>query len=201
MNAKHVQQEEIHTRPAIFSDEKDVERAVLIQIELQEEGRSRYGQPPMPGDYRGLLDQRFIRLLSRSDLGAKVWFGFVQDSLAGICIAQTNMSSWNLSPVLNCHDLYVRRQFRRKGVAVAMLDSLLETAVSMGCSHVSLETNLGNISARKLYKSLGFESTGLNSKGQSTILDQSVESERDSQIVIQMTKRLSIPGKLDHRIS
>ena len=49
--------------------------------------------------------------------------------------------------------------FRRRGVARALLERVTEEARERGCTHVALETELENSAARALYRSAGFRET------------------------------------------
>ena len=53
-------------------------------------------------------------------------------------------------------DLYVRPQARNQGVGRALLAEVIEPAREAGLDHVSLEVNLHNAGARRLYERLGF---------------------------------------------
>ncbi|HZC14562.1 MAG TPA: GNAT family N-acetyltransferase [Thermoleophilaceae bacterium] len=49
--------------------------------------------------------------------------------------------------------------FRRRGVARALLERITDEARERGCTHVALETELENSTARALYRSAGFRET------------------------------------------
>jgi len=53
-------------------------------------------------------------------------------------------------------DFYVRPEARRRGVGRALLAEVLEPARAAGLAHVSLEVQLRNTDARRLYELLGF---------------------------------------------
>jgi ribosomal protein S18 acetylase RimI-like enzyme len=50
-------------------------------------------------------------------------------------------------------------EFRRRGVAAALLARAEALAHEHGCTHIALETELENTAARALYRSAGFEET------------------------------------------
>jgi ribosomal protein S18 acetylase RimI-like enzyme len=49
--------------------------------------------------------------------------------------------------------------FRRRGVARALLERAAEEARERGCTHIALETEVENSAARSLYRSTGFRET------------------------------------------
>jgi len=54
----------------------------------------------------------------------------------------------------------VHPAWRRKGVGRRMLLALLETAIEIGASRMTLEVRVGNEAAQALYAAFGFEVTG-----------------------------------------
>jgi ribosomal protein S18 acetylase RimI-like enzyme len=55
------------------------------------------------------------------------------------------------------NDLYVAPEMRRTGIATALLEETARFARSSGAARMSLSTALTNISAQKLYESLGWK--------------------------------------------
>ena len=55
--------------------------------------------------------------------------------------------------------LYVRPQFRGRGLGRALLEKIIALAHERGYCKVTLEVREDNIAAQKLYQSLGFEDT------------------------------------------
>ncbi|GHU60268.1 ribosomal-protein-alanine acetyltransferase [Clostridia bacterium] len=55
----------------------------------------------------------------------------------------------------------VRQEFRRLGLAVRMMEHLLDTAKTRGLSEITLEVRESNIAAIGLYQRLGFLRAGL----------------------------------------
>lgn len=50
-------------------------------------------------------------------------------------------------------------EFRRRGIARALLERVAAEARERGCTHVALETEVENFAARALYRSAGFRET------------------------------------------
>ena len=57
-------------------------------------------------------------------------------------------------------NLAVTQQMRRKGVATALLDALVEHAKENNLSFLTLEVRQSNLAARRLYERFHFESAG-----------------------------------------
>ena len=55
------------------------------------------------------------------------------------------------------NDLYVDKEYRKRGVASALLDRAIEFGKSTGALYVSLETGMENLNAQKLYEKHGWE--------------------------------------------
>lgn len=68
---------------------------------------------------------------------------------------------WELPGELDIHNVAVHPQFRRQGVARAMLADIIERATSRGFRRMTLEVRKSNDPAQTLYRSLGFEICGL----------------------------------------
>ena len=59
-------------------------------------------------------------------------------------------------------DLVVDHEFRRKGIAHALMDKALQSAKNLGANEVVLTSNSHRISALRLYESLGFKKWDTN---------------------------------------
>ena len=57
--------------------------------------------------------------------------------------------------------LAVRPERRRRGFARALIEAALGDPVSAGARHLHLEVRPSNVAARALYRSLGFDETGI----------------------------------------
>ena len=58
-------------------------------------------------------------------------------------------------------DICVDEKFRRKGVAKALFEKLLEVACDLSLAFITLEVRASNVSALKLYESLCFEKVAI----------------------------------------
>jgi [ribosomal protein S18]-alanine N-acetyltransferase len=57
---------------------------------------------------------------------------------------------------VHIHKLGVVAPWRRRGIASALMDVLVERAVALGCSSMTLEVRAPNHPARRFYEGLGF---------------------------------------------
>ena len=86
-------------------------------------------------------------LVAENDGGAAI--GFVQ-------LYQT-FSSILAAPMYVLSDLFVIPEARRRGVGTRLLKSAVETARAAGAVRVELATAITNVSAQRLYESLGWQ--------------------------------------------
>jgi GNAT superfamily N-acetyltransferase len=106
-------------------------------------------------------------MIERRD--TEFWIAALNDDTtpAGICQLRFRDCVWTAAEDCWLEDLFVRREARRRGIARALLQRVLERARDRGCRRVELDTNEGNDGAIALYESLGFSAT---SKGSSRSL-------------------------------
>lgn len=75
--------------------------------------------------------------------------------LVGVCGLVT---SFDEGEVLN---VSVKKDYRKQGIALKMLQQLLAEAEEKGIKHFTLEVREGNVPARTLYEKLGFVCEGI----------------------------------------
>jgi len=63
---------------------------------------------------------------------------------------------WLLPSEADIHNLAVHPAYRRKGVGRSLLQGVIEEALRLGLSQVTLEVRKSNDAAQRLYRSLGF---------------------------------------------
>jgi ribosomal protein S18 acetylase RimI-like enzyme len=74
----------------------------------------------------------------------------------GFCQLYPTFSSISMTPLWVLNDLYVRPEYRRKGVARALIQHAKKLARKTGAKGIVLETAKDNSAAKQLYKSEGF---------------------------------------------
>ena len=94
---------------------------------------------------------------------------FIQDNFIGF-IAEEDGRVVGYIALTYCLDeaeiniIAVTREFRRKGVASALLDKAYETLIKAGIDKIFLEVRKSNKSAQNLYKKHGFTLIGVRTK-------------------------------------
>ncbi|MBC8164332.1 MAG: GNAT family N-acetyltransferase [Bryobacteraceae bacterium] len=79
-------------------------------------------------------------------------------SAAGMALYFFNYSTWGSRLGLYLEDLYVAAEFRRRGLAPAMMRRLARIAFDEGCGRFQWVVNRGNEHAIRMYESLGAKS-------------------------------------------
>ena len=77
------------------------------------------------------------------------------DVLVGVCGLIISLDE---GEVLN---VSVKKEYRKQGIALQMLEYLLQEADTKGVRHLTLEVREGNVPARTLYEKLGFVCEGI----------------------------------------
>ena len=88
---------------------------------------------------------------------AFVVFAKVNHVFAGLVVSYINFSTFKAQPFVNVHDVVVDKEYRGRGLARMMLESVIEMAEMKNCCKVTLEVREDNTVAKGLYDSLGFE--------------------------------------------
>lgn len=77
------------------------------------------------------------------------------NKLVGVCGL---VASFDEGEILN---VSVKKEYRKQGIALRMLQCLLNEAEQKGIRHFTLEVREGNVPARTLYEKLGFVCEGI----------------------------------------
>lgn len=75
--------------------------------------------------------------------------------VAGFC------SFWLVFDELHINNLAIRPEFRRRGLATALLEHAMTTAAARGGRRATLEVRRSNAAAQRIYQRLGFEVAGV----------------------------------------
>lgn len=94
------------------------------------------------------------------DLSARPWvhifLAHENEEMIGIAVGIEGFSTFNSAPLINIHDVYVKSNFRRRGIASALFESIEATARQLRCCKLTLEVLDGNYPAQKAYRKMGF---------------------------------------------
>jgi GNAT superfamily N-acetyltransferase len=87
--------------------------------------------------------------------GAEVLIASIGDAVAGFALFFHNFSTWRGRRGIYLEDLFVRLEFRRRGIGRALLRELSRIAVERGCPRLEWLVLDWNQPAIDFYKSLG----------------------------------------------
>lgn len=93
-----------------------------------------------------------------------VVLAYVDGTPAGLSINFEGFSTFACLPIMNIHDFAVAPQFRKQGLARAMLAKVEAVALERGCCKLTLEVLEGNQRAQSIYKAFGFDGYELDPK-------------------------------------
>jgi ribosomal-protein-alanine N-acetyltransferase len=68
---------------------------------------------------------------------------------------------WILPGALDVHNIAVHVDFRRRGIGRVLLDRVIDAARRQSVARVTLEVRRSNLTAQKLYESVGFITSGV----------------------------------------
>lgn len=84
------------------------------------------------------------------------FFVKVGDQFAGLANCNVNFSTFQAKPLINIHDFIVAPEFRRVGAGQFLLQGIIDYAAERNYCRVNLEVREDNLTAKSLYKKLGF---------------------------------------------
>lgn len=85
-----------------------------------------------------------------------VFLIYIDNIIAGGSICFNTFSSFTAKNIINIHDLFILKEFRGLGLGRKLMACIIDKACELNCSKITLEVREDNVSARKLYSSLGF---------------------------------------------
>jgi len=118
---------------------------------LFDDYRAHYGQLPSPQVTRGWLDDQLAQ--HRMRIAAAVDAG----QACGFITTTVMPASLMLGTAWSIRDLYVVPHRRRRGIARALLGHVVDDARAAGANRVSLQTEVSNTPALRLYAAAGFQ--------------------------------------------
>lgn len=107
----------------------------------------------------------------------------IGDTYVGMAICFLGFSTFNARPLINIHDFMVLEEYRLRGIGKALLEAVERIAGERGCCKITLEVQMKNEAARRIYQSFGFKASFLDPEaGEQLSLTKALppqESERD----------------------
>lgn len=115
--------------------------------------REFYAEASYPLD-QGWAASAFLQLLERPELGC-AWLCEYDAAVAGhaVLTVRYTMEHGALSGYID--DLFVRPQFRRRGIGLALLSELYAECRQRDCKSVYVEVDDRNVAAVELYRRMG----------------------------------------------
>jgi GNAT superfamily N-acetyltransferase len=111
-------------------------------------------------DHSWLADDSFrdsvARLVVRED--TQCWLAAAEEQSSPVAVCQLRFRHSVWTGVDDCwlEDLFVRDDARRRGLARALVERVMDRGRERGCRRIELDTNEDNLGAITLYESLGF---------------------------------------------
>jgi ribosomal-protein-alanine N-acetyltransferase len=117
--------------------------------EILEIERDSFPTPWSPGLFRSEMANSISRILvgKASQAQGRAVAGYV------VC--------WRVADEIHLHNIAVRRDLRKCGVASRLLSKMIRDCRTEGARFVTLEVRRSNVAARKLYESFGFSVRGV----------------------------------------
>ncbi len=84
------------------------------------------------------------------------FFVMVGDQFSGLANCNVNFSTFQAKPLINIHDFIVAPEFRGMGAGQFLLRGIINYASENGFCRVNLEVREDNLTAKSLYKKMGF---------------------------------------------
>jgi ribosomal protein S18 acetylase RimI-like enzyme len=88
-----------------------------------------------------------------------VLFASFDNNIIGLITCFINFSTFKAKPYLNIHDVVVLNEYRGFGIGRRLMEKCIKIAKERDYCKITLEVRVDNISAMKLYNSLGFDET------------------------------------------
>jgi len=134
-----------------FSIKRMTEHDLLEVVEIEElSGLSPWGWDAY---HKELQSHEEVTMLIAEVIGVDVNLNQGK-GIAGFVVARV------MADELHVNNVAVRSEFRRRGLAARLLQTVLEYGRRAGARQAFLEVRAGNNAAQALYQSCGFEATG-----------------------------------------
>jgi len=117
-----------------------------------------YMEDPM-GDAKPLNKLQQLQLIDglANHPTAEVLFAIIDNKIVGLITSFVNFSTFKVKPYLYIHDVVTLKEYRGKGVGKGLMKKIIQISEERKYCKITLEVREDNLSARSLYKNLGFE--------------------------------------------
>ncbi len=121
-----------------------------------------------------LADQFIASRLSRQESVMFAYYAQHEEAVAFVQLYPT-FSSVRASKTWILNDLYVREDYRMKGIAEKLMRKAVQFAKEDGAVSITLETAKDNLPAKALYHKMGFEIAGANMEFDQYMMSTSID--------------------------
>jgi ribosomal protein S18 acetylase RimI-like enzyme len=131
-------------------DRKDDRDAVLHLVDV-------YARDAM-GDGRPLTEETGRRTIDglRSHPAGSQYVAYASEQPVGLAVCFLGFSTFAGRPLINIHDVIVHPDYRRQGIARALLEHVEMVAKQSDCCKLTLEVRCDNAPAKSAYQQHGF---------------------------------------------
>lgn len=106
---------------------------------------------------RTKADELFVQLNNQPNFRA--FFVLYEGEVAGMVTTFKNISTFQVKPLINIHDVIVKKNYRNKGLGHKLVGFVLELARNENCCRVNLEVREDNHRAMEVYRDFDFGPT------------------------------------------
>jgi ribosomal protein S18 acetylase RimI-like enzyme len=93
---------------------------------------------------------------------ALVLLARTEGRFVGMAICFMGFSTFSARPLINIHDFMVLQDYQKRGIGKALLLAVERIARERGCCKITLEVQMKNTAARRIYQSFGFKASFLD---------------------------------------
>jgi len=138
---------------ACFKADLDVHGDVILQL------LRGYAQDPMGGneDLSGYAQANLINEMRKRPDSVVTFLCYVDGVPAGLCNCVIGFSTFACKSLLNIHDFYTVAEYRRKGVARALMNTVEDYSKEQKYCKITLECLANNAPAMNAYVKQGYK--------------------------------------------
>ncbi|MFO7794457.1 MAG: GNAT family N-acetyltransferase [Candidatus Nanohaloarchaea archaeon] len=147
----------MNLRRASIEDAEEIVLELWLPLAREMEDISDYNELADELNKEELIDYRKNKL--KEDNSVTV-VSESEEALTGFATISTKERSeiFSRGKYAKVNEIYVKKDFRKQGIASELLDKLFERAKELGCEQIELNVNVENEAAKELYKNKGFDS-------------------------------------------
>ena len=106
---------------------------------------------PSEDELNGFIERVFSENSTLQYIGC-----FEDEKIVGIVSINWGITSYKFSSFIYCDDLFVEEEYRKRGIAKALMNEVVKMAKIDNCSSIMLGVGNEELKVQKFYKSIGF---------------------------------------------